>query len=119
MAVAERHMLGLGERLALAEEHVLGEAVLDRGAEFEGQEEVADGDSVPLGDFQEAVAECDRVPETVGVTEPVPLVVAVRHRLGLAVEQALVEVGLWEDLRYRLDEVATGLPLEQQQPLLG
>lgn len=34
-----------------------------------------------------------------------------------AVEQALIEVGLWEDLRYRLDEVATGLPLEQQQRL--
>jgi phosphate transport system ATP-binding protein len=34
-----------------------------------------------------------------------------------AVEEALVEVGLWEDLRYRLDEVATGLPLEQQQRL--
>ena len=37
--------------------------------------------------------------------------------VALAVEQALVEVGLWEDLRYRLDEVATGLPLEQQQRL--
>ena len=34
-----------------------------------------------------------------------------------AVEQSLVEVGLWEELRYRLDEVATGLPLEQQQRL--
>ena len=89
--VEERHRLALEVRLALTEARGLGEVDTDRVPESEGQEEVADGDSVPLGDFQEAVAECDRVPETVGVTEPVPLVVAVRHRLGLAVEQALAE----------------------------
>lgn len=37
--------------------------------------------------------------------------------LDAAVEQALTEVGLWKDLRDRLDEKATGLQLEQQQKL--
>ena len=34
-----------------------------------------------------------------------------------AVEKALTEVGLWDDLKDRLDEKAIGLQLEQQQKL--
>jgi phosphate transport system ATP-binding protein len=34
-----------------------------------------------------------------------------------AVEKALIEVGLWKDLKDRLDDRATGLLLEQQQKL--
>lgn len=40
-----------------------------------------------------------------------------RAALDEAVEQALTEVGLWNDLRDRLDMRATGLQLEQQQRL--
>ena len=40
-----------------------------------------------------------------------------RAALDAAVEQALTEVGLWEDLKDRLETKATGLQLEQQQKL--
>lgn len=40
-----------------------------------------------------------------------------RARLDAAVEQALREVGLWDDLKDRLDTPATHLQLEQQQKL--
>jgi phosphate transport system ATP-binding protein len=40
-----------------------------------------------------------------------------RERLDEAVESALTEVGLWEDLKDRLDAKATTLQLEQQQKL--
>lgn len=40
-----------------------------------------------------------------------------RERLDEAVESALTEVGLWKDLKDRLNEKATGLLLEQQQKL--
>jgi phosphate transport system ATP-binding protein len=40
-----------------------------------------------------------------------------RSLLDEAVERALTEVGLWEDLRERLDAKATTLQLEQQQKL--
>jgi phosphate transport system ATP-binding protein len=40
-----------------------------------------------------------------------------RAALDAAVEQALTEVGLWQDLKDRLDQRATGLQLEQQQKL--
>jgi phosphate transport system ATP-binding protein len=40
-----------------------------------------------------------------------------RSELDHAVEQALTEVGLWKDLKDRLDTRATGLQLEQQQKL--
>jgi phosphate transport system ATP-binding protein len=40
-----------------------------------------------------------------------------RSDLGAAVEQALTEVGLWNDLKDRLDAKATTLQLEQQQKL--
>ena len=40
-----------------------------------------------------------------------------RDALDAAVEQALSEVGLWNDLKDRLDEKATHLQLEQQQKL--
>jgi len=40
-----------------------------------------------------------------------------RARLDEAVEKALTEVGLWKDLKDRLDRKATGLQLEQQQKL--
>jgi len=40
-----------------------------------------------------------------------------RSVLDEAVEKALTEVGLWKDLRDRLDTPATGLQLEQQQKL--
>ncbi len=40
-----------------------------------------------------------------------------RARLDAAVEQALREVGLWNDLKDRLDTPATRLQLEQQQKL--
>lgn len=40
-----------------------------------------------------------------------------RTELDAAVEQALTEVGLWNDLKDRLDAKATGLQLEQQQKL--
>ncbi len=40
-----------------------------------------------------------------------------RSRLDQAVETALTEVGLWEDLKDRLDAKATSLQLEQQQKL--
>lgn len=40
-----------------------------------------------------------------------------RSALDVAVEQALREVGLWEELRGRLDTKATHLQLEQQQKL--
>jgi len=40
-----------------------------------------------------------------------------RSVLDEAVEKALSEVGLWKDLKDRLDERATGLLLEQQQKL--
>ncbi len=40
-----------------------------------------------------------------------------RDRLDAAVETALTEVGLWRDLRDRLDTRATSLQLEQQQKL--
>ncbi len=83
--VEERHRLALEERLALTEAHGLGEVDTDRVPVSEGQEGVTDGDSVPLGDFQEAVADGDRVALTVAVPEPVPLGVAVRHRLELEV----------------------------------
>jgi len=41
----------------------------------------------------------------------------VRAVLDEAVEKALTEVGLWNDLKDRLDQRATGLQLEQQQKL--
>ncbi len=40
-----------------------------------------------------------------------------RRLLDEAVEKALAEVGLWDDLKDRLDTRATGLQLEQQQKL--
>ena len=40
-----------------------------------------------------------------------------RAKLDEAVEKALTEVGLWKDLKDRLDQRATGLQLEQQQKL--
>jgi phosphate transport system ATP-binding protein len=40
-----------------------------------------------------------------------------RSLLDDAVEKALTEVGLWKDLKDRLDHKATGLQLEQQQKL--
>jgi phosphate transport system ATP-binding protein len=40
-----------------------------------------------------------------------------RSALDEAVEKALTEVGLWKDLKDRLDDKATGLQLEQQQKL--
>lgn len=40
-----------------------------------------------------------------------------RSLLDDAVEKALTEVGLWKDLKDRLDQKATGLQLEQQQKL--
>lgn len=40
-----------------------------------------------------------------------------RSELDAAVEKALTEVGLWNDLRDRLDTKATNLQLEQQQKL--
>jgi phosphate transport system ATP-binding protein len=40
-----------------------------------------------------------------------------RKRLDEAVESALTEVGLWKDLKNRLDARATTLQLEQQQKL--
>ncbi len=40
-----------------------------------------------------------------------------RAALDEAVEKALIEVGLWNDLKDRLDARATGLQLEQQQKL--
>ena len=40
-----------------------------------------------------------------------------RTALDEAVEKALTEVGLWKDLKDRLDQRATGLQLEQQQKL--
>jgi len=40
-----------------------------------------------------------------------------RAALDEAVEKALTEVGLWNDLKDRLDQRATGLQLEQQQKL--
>jgi phosphate transport system ATP-binding protein len=40
-----------------------------------------------------------------------------RGTLNEAVEKALTEVGLWKDLKDRLDMKATGLQLEQQQKL--
>jgi phosphate transport system ATP-binding protein len=40
-----------------------------------------------------------------------------RSILDAEVEKALTEVGLWEDLKNRLDDKATGLQLEQQQKL--
>lgn len=40
-----------------------------------------------------------------------------RTALDEAVEKALTEVGLWHDLKDRLDQRATGLQLEQQQKL--
>ncbi|MEK7674415.1 MAG: phosphate ABC transporter ATP-binding protein [Verrucomicrobiota bacterium] len=40
-----------------------------------------------------------------------------RAALDEAVEKALTEVGLWKDLRDRLDQKATNLQLEQQQKL--
>jgi phosphate transport system ATP-binding protein len=40
-----------------------------------------------------------------------------RADLDVAVEKALTEVGLWHDLKDRLDAPATGLQLEQQQKL--
>ena len=40
-----------------------------------------------------------------------------KNVLDEAVEKALTEVGLWKDLKDRLDERATGLLLEQQQKL--
>jgi phosphate transport system ATP-binding protein len=40
-----------------------------------------------------------------------------RGALNEAVEKALTEVGLWHDLKDRLDQRATGLQLEQQQKL--
>jgi phosphate transport system ATP-binding protein len=40
-----------------------------------------------------------------------------RSRLEEAVEQALTEVGLWKDLKDRLEQKATTLQLEQQQKL--
>lgn len=40
-----------------------------------------------------------------------------RQRLDEAVEAALTEVGLWNDLKDRLEEKATALQLEQQQKL--
>ena len=40
-----------------------------------------------------------------------------RPRLDEAVEKALTEVGLWDDLKDRLDARATSLQLEQQQKL--
>jgi phosphate transport system ATP-binding protein len=40
-----------------------------------------------------------------------------RATLDEAVESALTEVGLWEDLKDRLESKATGLQLEQQQKL--
>jgi phosphate transport system ATP-binding protein len=40
-----------------------------------------------------------------------------RADLDAAVEKALTEVGLWKDLRDRLNQRATGLQLEQQQKL--
>jgi phosphate transport system ATP-binding protein len=40
-----------------------------------------------------------------------------RPALDEAVEKALTEVGLWNDLKDRLDQKATGLQLEQQQKL--
>jgi phosphate transport system ATP-binding protein len=40
-----------------------------------------------------------------------------RAELDQAVEQALTEVNLWQDLKDRLDQKATGLQLEQQQKL--
>ncbi len=40
-----------------------------------------------------------------------------RATLDAAVEKALTEVGLWKDLKDRLDQRATGLQLEQQQKL--
>lgn len=40
-----------------------------------------------------------------------------RAKLDEAVERALGEVGLWDDLKDKLDQRATGLQLEQQQKL--
>ena len=40
-----------------------------------------------------------------------------RAALDEAVEKALTEVGLWKDLKDRLNQRATGLQLEQQQKL--
>ena len=40
-----------------------------------------------------------------------------RSEMHQAVEQALTEVGLWQDLKERLDQKATTLQLEQQQKL--
>jgi phosphate transport system ATP-binding protein len=40
-----------------------------------------------------------------------------RSKLDAAVEAALTQVGLWRDLKDRLDTMATGLQLEQQQKL--
>ncbi|MCX6867337.1 MAG: ATP-binding cassette domain-containing protein, partial [Verrucomicrobia bacterium] len=40
-----------------------------------------------------------------------------RADLDAAVEKALTEVGLWKDLKDRLNQRATGLQLEQQQKL--
>ena len=40
-----------------------------------------------------------------------------RSNLDEAVEKALTEVGLWQDLKDKLDKRATGLQLEQQQKL--
>jgi len=40
-----------------------------------------------------------------------------RRALDEAVEKALTEVGLWDDLKDRLNQRATGLQLEQQQKL--
>jgi phosphate transport system ATP-binding protein len=42
---------------------------------------------------------------------------AARTLMNEAVEKALTEVGLWQDLKDRLDQKATGLQLEQQQKL--
>ena len=40
-----------------------------------------------------------------------------RSRLDPVVEKALTQVGLWKDLKDRLNTIATGLQLEQQQKL--
>lgn len=69
----ERHRLPLGERLPLAEEHMLGEVEKDTVVTNEGQEGVDAGDREPLGDSkEEGDSEGVTVPLTVCVSEPVP-----------------------------------------------
>jgi hypothetical protein len=65
--VAERHRLPLGDKLALAVGQKLTVAEPDCVSGCEGQEGVTDDDSDVVKDSQEAVADVESVPLSVGV----------------------------------------------------